>query len=136
MIVVDASVVVAALLDRGDQGVWARQRLHADIVAPAGMPTEVMAVLRRTEQAGRISSDIAALAVVDLLDLPVTLLPFGPFGARIWALRSTVTIWDAWYVAIAEELAVPLVTLDLRLTKASGPSCAFEIPAHGGPRRD
>lgn len=46
----------------------------------------------------------------------------------IWSLRHAVTSYDAWYVALAESLDCSLVTLDLRLAKASGPACAFLLP--------
>lgn len=129
MIILDASVVVAALIDGGPRGRWAReqQRDH-ELGAPAGMPAEVMGVLRRAEIAGRISSDVAAQSAADLLDLSVGYFAFAPFGPRVWDLRASVTTLDAWYVALAESLRVPLATLDLRLTRAHGPQCAFSTP--------
>jgi predicted nucleic acid-binding protein len=39
-----------------------------------------------------------------------------------------VTAYDAAYVALAEELAVPLATLDRRLARAGGPTCTFLLP--------
>ena len=50
---------------------------------------------------------------------------------RIWALRFNLTTYDAWYVACAKVLAVPLATLDARLTQAPGPSCGFLLPDPG-----
>lgn len=44
---------------------------------------------------------------------------------RIWELRSTITPYDASYVAIAEILNVPLLTCDARLANAPGPTCDF-----------
>ena len=44
------------------------------------------------------------------------------------ALRENVTSYDAWYVALAEALDCPLVTLDRRLSRASGPTCEFITP--------
>ncbi len=35
---------------------------------------------------------------------------------------------DACYVALAELLGAPLVTLDRRLTRAPGPRCVFLTP--------
>ena len=46
---------------------------------------------------------------------------FLPFAERIWALRGNLISYDAWYVALAEALDCPLVTLDRRLGRASGP---------------
>jgi predicted nucleic acid-binding protein len=35
-----------------------------------------------------------------------------------------MTVYDAWYVALAERLETELVTADVRLAKAKGPRCA------------
>ena len=69
----------------------------------------------------------AAQAHADLLDLRVNLLLYGPFGPRVWELRSTLTAYDAWYVAVAEAVESPLATLDLRMSRAPGPRCAFRV---------
>lgn len=36
--------------------------------------------------------------------------------------------WDAYYVALAEALDAPLITLDPRLARAAGPDCRFIVP--------
>ena len=64
----------------------------------------------------------------DLARLPIDLYPFEPVAQRVWELRDTVSAYDAWYVALAEALDVPLATLDTRLAKAPGPRCAFLVP--------
>ena len=66
------------------------------------------------------------MAHADLLDLRVALFAYEPVAPRIWELRRSITAYDAWYVALAEHLAVPLATLDRRLVRSSGPRCAFE----------
>lgn len=53
---------------------------------------------------------------------------FAPLADRIWELRSNVTAYDAWYVALAETLDLSLATLDLRLAQAPGTRCAFLLP--------
>jgi len=124
----DASVLTAALVDSGEDGIWACALLHEALAAPALMPAEVANVLRRSSAAGEISADVAAQAHSDLLDLRVVLFPYEPFGPRVWELRGNLTAYDAWYVALAEELGVPLATLNPRLRRAAGPRCAFTTP--------
>jgi len=85
-------------------------------------------MLRRAVLSRQLSADSAALAHRDLLDLRIELLPYEPFGHRIWELRSSLTTYDAWYVALAEELDAPLATLDGRLTRAHGTRAAFVTP--------
>jgi predicted nucleic acid-binding protein len=44
------------------------------------------------------------------------------------ARPQNLTAYDAWYVALAESLGATLATVDLRLTHATGPRCAFATP--------
>lgn len=127
--VVDAALVVAALVDTGDDGRWAESVLPSQpLAAPHLMPVEAANILRRAALAGDLSADTAALAHADLLRLSVDLFPYEPFGPRVWQLRENVTAYDAWYVALAESLDSPLATLDVRLSRAPGPRCRFHTP--------
>jgi len=89
---------------------------------------EATNVLRRLEGAKQLTRLEATAAQRDLLGLDILLLPFEPFAERVWELRRTITSYDAWYVAVAEALDLPLATLDRRLSRASGPSCRFRLP--------
>jgi predicted nucleic acid-binding protein len=125
-LVVDASVVVSALIDAGPEGTWAEQLLSSDDLASAHlMPSEVANILRRAAFAGDISQDSASLAHDDLLMLSMELFPYEPFARRVWELRNNLSAYDAWYVALAETLDSPLATLDLRLTRSPGLRCEF-----------
>ena len=75
-----------------------------------------------------ITTETAALALTDLVRLPVALFPFTALADRVWELRRAVTPHDAWYVSVAELLGVPLVTLDRRLAAAPGTHCTFVLP--------
>jgi predicted nucleic acid-binding protein len=129
MIVVDASVVVAALVDSGDDGGWADALLGKEpLAAPHLLPVESANILRRAVLAKDISADTATLAHADLLALRVDLYPYEPFAERVWSLRENVTAYDAWYIALAESLNVGLATLDNRLARSPGPRCTFLTP--------
>lgn len=128
-LVVDASLLAAALLDSGADGRWAEQMLGADhLAAPHLLDVEVVSILRSAERAGTISGDVASMALADLHDLPIERFPFEPFASRVWELRDNLTSYDAWYVALAESLGVALATLDRRLSRAPGTTCPFELP--------
>jgi predicted nucleic acid-binding protein len=128
--VVDASVLVAATVDTGPEGLWAEQVLvDGPLAAPSLVLAEATNILRRLEAAGRLGRLEATAAQEDLLRLDIELFPFEPIAGRVWELRSNLTSYDAWYVAIAESLDLPLATLDGRLTRAPGPACRFLIPS-------
>lgn len=133
--VVDASVLVAALVDTGPHGLWAETIIESrPLHAPALLPVEVTSVLRRLELTRRLTTAEANAAHEDLMQLELQLHAFEPFSDRIWELRSGVTCYDAWYVALAEAFGLPLATLDERLCKAHGPRCEFLMPAKAAQR--
>jgi predicted nucleic acid-binding protein len=123
-VVLDASAAVALLADGGPAGAWAERTVRGNALsAPDLMPYEVDNVLRRRCLAGALDSTAATLAHADLLALAVDLYPYAALGPRVWELRDNLTAYDASYVALAELLAVPLVTLDARIARATGPQC-------------
>lgn len=128
-VVCDASAIVTVLLDSGPPGGWLAQRLAgAELFAPALLPFECSNIFRRHELGGLISSDQAAQAHADLIDLPVDLFPYESVAQRVWELRRNLTSYDAAYVAVAELLDAPLITLDRRLSGAPGVRCVVEVP--------
>ncbi len=127
--VVDSSVLVAALVDTGPHGAWAETVIaDGSLVAPELALVEATNIFRRLESAKLITTPEANAARNDLMQLELDLFPFEPFADRIWELRHNVTCYDAWYVALAESLQLPLATLDGRLAKATGVTCGFLRP--------
>jgi predicted nucleic acid-binding protein len=124
VIVIDASVLATALGDDGQGGAEARARLRGeDLAAPEIIDLEVVSVWRRTLTDERR----AALALMDLTDIPLRRAPHLPLLDRCWELRHNLTPYDASYVALAEALEVGLVTADRRLTRAAGIRCDVEV---------
>lgn len=132
-VVLDSSAIVALLIDAGPAGEWvAATAKGAFLAAPALALFEAANVLRRQQIAGRLERIEATLAHRDLLTLPLQLWPYTALAARAWELRETLTAYDATYVALAELLDARLVTLDGRLSRASGPTCTILTPPLGG----
>ncbi len=128
-VVVDATVLVAALIDAGEDGQWAESVIAGgSLAAPALLYVESANVLRRLERGNHISTLEANSAHRELLRLDIEQFPYEPFAWRVWELRHNVSSYDAWYVGIAEALGGKLATLDRRLCQASGPTCEFLIP--------
>jgi predicted nucleic acid-binding protein len=128
-IVIDASVIVAALSDTGRDGNWAEALIASEILAaPELAMVEATNILRRLELAKELTSVESGLAQKDLMRLDIQLFPIHPFAERVWALRKNITSYDAWYVALAEALDCSLATLDIKLKNASGAKCSFAVP--------
>ena len=127
--VVDASLLVGALTGSGREGRWCEAAIERpSIAAPELALAEATNTLRRMELSGAVSRFEATAAHRDLLRLKIERYPFAPFARRVWELRANLTTYDAWYVALAEALDWPLLTLDRRLSRASGPQCRVITP--------
>ena len=96
MIVVDASVVVDLLLDRGPRG-----RRIASLIA--GEPLAAPA--------------LALSALDDLIRLRLTRHSHAMVLARAFELRDNATMYDALYLALAELLGATFVTRDQALAQ-------------------
>ena len=128
MIVVDASVLAVALGDDGADGSSARGAVADEVLAaPELVDLEVLSVWRRQVAAGKVTAQRAALAVLDLAALPLRRMSHRLVLQRCWELRHTVTVYDAAYVALAEALAIPLLTADARLSRAAGLRCEIKL---------
>lgn len=116
MIVIDASVLVAALVDDGPYGSNARAALRQDQhwAAPAHLAIEVAAALRGLELGRKIAARRAAEAIDAIGELVIDQVELTPLLSRVWQLRRTLSAYDAAYVAAAEALDCPLVTADGR----------------------
>jgi predicted nucleic acid-binding protein len=127
MLVVDASCLVATLT-RGDPAEPIRQRLAADPdqAAPHIIDVEVFSVIRGEHLRGLLDRTAAAQAVEGMEVWNGERFGHQLLLSRAWELRDTVRGWDAMYVALAEILDAVLITTDLRLAAAAGPTCRIE----------
>ena len=90
--VVDASVLVAALVDSGNTGLWAEEVISEGPLAVPGLAlVEATNILRRLEQSRRLSRLEATASQRDLLRLDMEVYPFAPVAERVWELRSSLT---------------------------------------------
>jgi len=125
MSILDASVVVDALVVTGPAGDLGRDEMRRISVlqVPAIFTAEVTSALRGLVDRKALNPVRAAEALTAILSVRTMSYPFEPFARRIWELRDSVTVYDAWYVALAEWLDTELVTANVRLAKAQGPRC-------------
>ena len=131
--VLDASVLAAAVVDTGPEGTWSEAAIAVGgLAGPEFVLVETVNILRRMELTGRVSPTAASLLQARIMGLDLQLFPFAPFAERLWALRHNLSCQDAWYVAIAEAIGCPLVTLDRRLSLAPGPTCRIVVPDGDG----
>ncbi len=122
MQVLDASAVVDLLL-RTPRGARVAERLTADtgVVAPELVYVEVLSALHRLVRAGTLTDHGATELASELGMMPLRTVPHRALLAGVWSIRGRTRVADAFYVACALLLGVPLVTTDARLGRAALP---------------
>lgn len=125
MTVFDASVLVDALVVAGPAGDDAREVLRDRSVlhVPSIFAAEATSAIRALQARGEVSTGQARGVVSKIKIARTVQYPVEPFLDRVWELRDNLTVYDSWYVALAESLDTSLVTADRRLAQASGPRC-------------
>ena len=126
MIVVDASAAVCLLIDGGQVGQFVATTISANEIAyPSLLPYEVASALRRMCLSGTLVESVAHDALRGARALRGAVFEFEELADRTWQLRHNLTPYDAAYIALAESIDAPLLTLDTRLVAAPGTRCRF-----------
>ena len=128
MNVVDASVLVEFLAG-GEHGEAAERAIGRErwVWAPALVDAEVGNALRRQVRSKEITARKAGVALDDLQQMRLQRVPHRHLVERAWQLRNSVSFYDGLYVALAEGMGAPLVTLDKKLAGASGLRTEIEL---------
>jgi predicted nucleic acid-binding protein len=129
LVVVDASVFTAFYIsdDPRRDAVVSRLAVGDALFAPAHLDAEVVSALRGLAIESADVSQFVPGALAHLADFPIRRMPLAPLLGRMWELRDNVTPYDAAYVALAERLDSPVLTCDVRMSKATGTRCRFDL---------
>lgn len=95
--------------------------------APSLVGVEVLSVLRRLNRSRQLSDLRGRQALRDLPLLGLRLHDTASLLPRAWVLRANLSAYDAMYVALAEGLRAPLLTLDGRMAATSGHHARIEL---------
>lgn len=118
--VLDASALLELVTSLAPDPGLRRTSLTSHGSAPEIIDLEVVDTLRRFVRSGRLTVDDARSTMVDARETPIARTTHRPLLERVWELRDSVAACDAAYIALAEALAVPLLTCDARLGRAHG----------------
>jgi len=123
VVVVGASIVVRLLQNRrGDAALRERfareRRLHAPALLDAEVASAIRGLLMTSKAAIRIAPERAAEMIDDYADLPIERHIMAPLQRRVLELRDNFTAYDAFYVALAEALDLPLLTDDGKFARS------------------
>jgi predicted nucleic acid-binding protein len=116
--VVDASALVELVLGSTPDPGLVRRIRTGSVAAPELVDIEALHALRRA--ARTVAEQLLSRAAAFLMEAPIVRVPHRPLLTRVWQLRDSITAYDATYIALAEQLDVPLLTCDARLGRTHG----------------
>ena len=102
------------------------------LLAPELIDLEVANLLRKSVLRGLQTADEASAALMVWANNDVVRFPHAARLPAVWALRHTITLYDAAYVALAADLDATLLTADRRLAAAATRYCGVATVESGG----
>lgn len=125
-IVVDASAVTELLIETdATQRASIVDAIGDDVhwIVPEHLLVEVMSALRGRWLGGHLTRTTFEGAVAAVARFEFDVWPTPPLLPRIVELADNATVYDAAYLALAEELGCTLVTADAKLGRIPGIRC-------------
>lgn len=125
-VVIDASAMADLLARTEDRHRAVRARLaHTAMHAPAHFDAEVLSALGRMHRSGVLTVADVDAALGELRQAPVTRHDLTPLLAGAWSRRDILRVTDAFYVELAHQAGLVLLTTDQRLARAWPPAHAI-----------
>lgn len=120
MIVLDASACVEILLG-SEIGLRALEQIEGkpEVHVPEHFHIEVLSVLSRYSLAGELREPRAGQMLASLAKLRTVRYPNMMLASAIWELRTSLTAYDAAYLALARTIDAQLLTFDVALASAA-----------------
>ncbi len=116
-LVVDCSMLAAALFDEPERDAAATCLAGSELFAPFLLDFEIVSVALKKARQGL--DDVAACGLADFRALSINRHRVDAQAQMALALRYDLTAYDAAYLWLAAELKAPLATFDHRLGEAA-----------------
>ena len=127
LVVVDANVIVQGCLEIDGFAPFA----GFELVGPGLLSSEALSSLHELTWRGEISRELSALAVDRLQNAPYEIRDPESLASTAWQVADALgwaKTYDAEYVALAQILNCPLVTIDARLARGAASMARIIAP--------
>jgi predicted nucleic acid-binding protein len=124
VVVVDSSVLIDAIAHPGRV---VDRLADEELAAPHLIDAEIGHAIRRLARQRSIDEPFAAGAFDYRFEVEITRYPHVALMPRAWELRHNLSFYDALYIALAEALDAPLITLDRGLAGVPGTDAIVEV---------
>jgi predicted nucleic acid-binding protein len=139
VIIIDTSAIIEFLTGEDDRAERVRAAVAGEsLAAPHCIDLESASALRGMVNGRKLDRRKADLALEVLQQLELNRYEHTWYLPRIWELRQNMWPYDAAYAALAEALAVPLLSVDCKFEQTPGLHCEIitikaEEPVTGEP---
>ena len=118
-LVIDASALIDLLLSEAASDRIADRVEQNVLHAPAHIDLELLSAFGRIERSGKLTSAEVDLRLRAAESVIIQRHALEGLSAGAWRRRQSLRISDAFYVELADQLDVPLITTDQRLARAT-----------------
>ena len=133
---IDANIAVKAVVkenlsERAIALIEDASKREISLIAPHFFDAEVYSAIRKKVYSGDISAEVGETAFQDLRGLPAQLISTAYLLDRAWEIAKQFHLrwlYDAFYVALAEERACIFWTADMELYNSVKPDLTFVKP--------
>ena len=118
-ILIDASALMPILINEPEKGKIVNLTRNCTLLAPSILPYEIGNALTRLKKRNILTEQNIIMAFKDFEKIPLRLLDISIENALKLACKYMIYAYDAYYLEAANELNLPLLTLDISMKKVA-----------------
>lgn len=118
-IVIDASCVMAVLMDEPEKSIVLEKTKGCSLIAPACLPYEICNALSSLMKRNLITVSEAAFAYHQFSRIQMRFIEPDLQLSLVIAGENKIYAYDAYYMSVAEQYSLPVFSLDQKFNEAA-----------------